>query len=560
MILELRVKNFAVISETNIEFREGFNVLTGETGAGKSLIIDALLTIAGRGSADFLRKGSEQAVVEALFTTNEVLRSTFHELEGEDFISLKKVIHSNGKTKQYINGTFTSQSRIKELFGRLLHVYGQNETKDLYDEAYQRELFDLYCENQNLLTALKELLVEARQRKKALLEIEEKEKTRGKELDYIEYQISEIRNAALHDDDEEERLLGLRQRLLARERILKNLYSVYELIYGGDVNAFDLLSEANKLFSELGSEESFFCESQEELKGVAETLKYRAMEIKSFIEKLETTEEDIDAIEARLDIIFKLKKKYGGSIKEIKAFLQELEVRWEALKNIEHKKEGIERELAMSREKIMEAANKLTEIRKERCKAFEEKVKKELIQLGMPKAEFKVMFNVQSFEKAEDMPFFGKEGVQFLFSSHTGEELKPLSKIASGGELSRVMLAVKNIIPREASMTVIFDEVDVGVGGKTAEMIGRKLKEISQHHQVICITHLPQVAIFGDVHLKVEKGEKDGRIDIIVKDLKEEERVMEITRMLGGDRTSKGVEYAKELLEKATFRGKGGVV
>lgn len=551
MIQELHVKNFALINDARIEFGEGFNVLTGETGAGKSLLIDALLVIAGRGGTDFIRTGCEEAVLEAVFMTSQELKSSFDEIGEEDFISLRKVLSKNGKTKQYINGNFVSQTRIKELFGRLLHVYGQSETKDLYEEAYQRELYDLFCDNKDVLKKLKEAIFEARQYKKTLDELSEKELSRAKELDFLEYQINEIKSANLLDDNEEELLKDIKLRVQSREKILKNLDTVYNMLYAGEANIFDSLSQTNKIVSELKLNEPFFNETTEELKNAAETVKNRAIQIKAFIEELEGSEEDINKIEERLDTIYRLKKKYGNSIKEIKALLKELEGRFEELKNIEVSRAKIEEELEKSREKVVRFAESLSKKRGAFKERFSEGVQKELTQLGMPKCVFRVILNPTDFKYPEDITTAGCETVQFLFSSHIGEEPKPLSKIASGGELSRVMLAVKNIIPRESSMTVIFDEVDAGVGGNTAEMLGKKLKEISKHHQVLCITHLPQVAVFGEHHFKVEKNEKNGKLEIKVKRLDEKERLAEITRMLGGGKTSKGMEYAEELINKA---------
>lgn len=555
MILELHVKNFALINDARIEFGEGFNVLTGETGAGKSLLIDALLVIAGRGGTEFIRTGCEEAILEATFATSDELKASYEEIGDEDFISLRKVLLKSGKSKQYINGNFVSQSRIKEVFGRLLHVYGQSETKDLYEEAYQRELFDLFCDNKELLRNLKDAVLEARQKKKALNDILEKEATRLKEMDFLEYQINEIKSANLQDDMEEEHLKEARIRLQSREKILTNLGNVYELLYAGESNAFDLLSQSNRMVGELKLDENFFTETIEEIKQISENIKNRAIQIKAYIEELEGSDEDINKIEERLDVIYRLKKKYGNSIREIKTVAEDLEKRLEVLKNIEISKAKTEEELQKSREKVIHFAGALSKKRQALTDNFGESVQKELTELGMPKCVFRIELNQVDFTNPEDMPLTGKETVNFYFSSHSGEEAKPLNKIASGGELSRVMLAVKNIIPRERSMTVIFDEVDTGVGGKTAEMLGKKLKEISRHHQVLCITHLPQVAVFGEHHFKVEKTEKRGKLDIAIKRLNDSERVMEITRMLGGDRESKGMEYAEELLKKAIVSG-----
>ncbi len=551
MILELHVRDFALIKDVRIEFEKGFNVLTGETGAGKSLMIDALLAIAGKGSPDFVRSGCEQAVVETIFSCDDSVKALFEEIGEEDFISLRKVISKSGKTKQYINGNFVSQARMKELFGRLLHVYGQSETKDLYDESYQRELYDLYCDTKEALKALKEALLETKMNKKAVAELVEKEASRIKEIDFLEYQINEIRAANLCDDNEEEHLIEIRNRLLARTKVIKNMGTAFNLLYAGEANVFDMLSQAGRLVSELNMEDKFFLTMEEGLKDVAEKTKDIALQIKSFTEELENSEEDINRVEGRLDLIYRLKKKYGGTISEIRRFLVEQEKRLEELKNIDVKKDAILKALDAGRDKVVKIADSITEKRKKVKETFEKIVSRELTQLGMPKAVFKVNLIRQETEFPEDISLNGREVVQFLFSSHSGEEPKPLSKIASGGELSRVMLAIKNVIPKEPSMTVIFDEVDAGVGGKTAEMLGRKLREISAHHQTICITHLPQVAVFGEKHFKVEKTDKGNSVDIEVKSLNRDERIEEITRMLGGDSGSKGAEYAAELLKKA---------
>lgn len=552
MILEVHVKNFAVMKEAKVEFGADFNVLTGETGAGKSLLIDAILVIAGRGGSDFVRKGCECATVEAVFSANNSLKATFEEIGDDDFISLRKVIYNNGKTKQYINGNFVNQTKIRDLLNKLLHVYGQNETKDLYDEAYQRELYDIYCNNQVLIEALKDHIKEARSLSKKLNELKEKEENRLKEIDLLQFQIDEIKAAMLDDENEEEKLKEIRNQLLARDRILKNSGAVYQILYAGEVNVFDMLFQANKFVSELEKDGlPLFIETSQELKDISEMIKNRSLILKSYIEELENTENDINRIEERLDLIFKLKKKYGASIAEIKNYLQLQERRLEELKNIEIYEKQTETELNISREKLLDIAKKLTNERLANKNKFEETIRHELAELGMTKSVFKVVFKEDKFDNPEDISYKGAETIQFLFSSHSGEDPKPLGKIASGGELSRVMLAIKNTIPREDAMTIIFDEIDTGIGGKTAEILGKKLKDISKRHQVICITHLPQVAVWGSNHYKVEKVEREDRLDVEVKKLSDTEHLEEITRMLGGEKGSKGMEYAKELINKA---------
>lgn len=550
MLLELRVKNFAIINEALINFEDGFNVLTGETGAGKSLLVDALLIFFYRGGAEYIRSGEERAFVEAYFEMEEDLKKEFEELEGEDAIVLKKVLQRDGKTKSYINGSFSTQNRVSSLLERLLHIYGQSEERELYNADYHLELFDIFSGVSSKKEELSKLVKKGREIRRELEELLSKEREREKEIDFLSYQIEEIEKAMLSDDNEEEMLKHRRDILQSRERMISNLSKVYEYLYAGEESVFDKLSFSEKALLELPLNGTEIEKLPSELAIRKEDIKGFSIEIKDFIDKLSEEEGNLDEIEERLNVLFKLKKKYGGTISEIKSYLENIQKRLEVLKNIDIYKGDIEKKLEEIRKNITTVAKDLSSKRIALKSDFEKKIIAELKDLGMEKADFEVKMEKANNKFPEDMSEKGDERIEFYFSAHKSEEKKPLNKIASGGELSRIMLAIKNVIPMEKKRTFIFDEVDSGVGGLTAEMIGRKLKQISKRHQVLCITHLPQVASFADNHITVEKKEINGKIEVLVKRVEGEERIDEITRMLGGDKKSKGREYAVEILKK----------
>ncbi len=548
MLYQLRVKNFAIINSAEVTFEEGLNVLTGETGAGKSLLVDALLIFFYRGGADFVRTGEEKAIVEAVFEREEMLLD-FEEVDEEQII-LKKVIQKDGKSRNYINDSLTTQTRLTSLLEKLLHIYGQSEERELYNAEYHLEMFDLYCNVEKLREELSNLLKKAKEIRRELDEIISKVKEREKEIDFLSFQIEEIENANLNDDKEEEHLKQKKEILMLREKIIKNLSIAYQYLYEGDCSVYDNISKSERLVSDLPLEGTEIEKLGRELETKREEIKSYSLEIKNFIEKVSEETLPLEEIEERLNIIYKLKKKYGNSISEIKKTSVELKERLERLKNLDVYKGDIEKRLNNLREEIKRVMDQLSKIRLEKKEVFEKQVVKELKDLGMEKADFQVVIKKIATSYPEEMSEKGDELIEFYFTAHRSEEIKPLNKIASGGELSRIMLAIKNTIPKEKKRTLIFDEVDSGVGGLTAEMIGRKLKEISKRHQVLCITHLPQVAVFGDNHITVEKTEINGRIEVSIRKVVGEDRVNEITRMLGGDIKSKGRDYALELLRK----------
>ncbi len=550
MLIGLRVRNFAIIENVELDFTESFNVLTGETGAGKSLIIDAILALMGRGSGNYVRAGCDRAEIEAIFSNNKILKEYSDFVGEEDLLIIKKIIFSNGKSKQYLNDSFVTQTRIKEVLQRLIHVYGQSEAKDLYDTAYHTKLYDIYCDNEYLKDSLKKLITEGRRIKKDLVAMEEEEQKRLQEIDFLKFQIDEIERANITSVDEDKELEHKRNILQNKEKILRGIGEVYNLLYGSEGSIYDLLSRALKILASIPDRYGKIEEHEKDLYGVLDVVKICSNDFNDFISKLEFDSDDINEIEVRLDTLNKLKRKYGGSLDSVINYLSDAKGRLERLENLEMEKTELINNLKAIRVRIENISTNLTQRRQKFINDFENKIINQLKDLGMAKSEFKVMLNDVRIDNPEDTPFYGKESVEFYFAAHGGEPIKPLSNIASGGELSRIMLAIKNVIPKEEKMTIIFDEIDSGVGGKTGEMLGKKLKEISSHHQVICITHLPQVAVWADKHIKINKDESGERVKVIVTELDEEARVFEIARMLGGNISEKGLEYSKEMINK----------
>jgi DNA repair protein RecN (Recombination protein N) len=550
MLLELKVKNFAIIKDVRVEFSKSFNVLTGETGAGKSLIIDALLALMGRGDSSFVRSGEDFAEIEAIFSIDDTQIEEQYELNGEDFICIKKIIQANGKSRQYINDSFVTQAKVKEILQRLLHVYGQSEAKELYDASYHSQLYDIYCNNVELKSQLRELINKARAIKKDLLAVLEDEQKRQQEIELLKYQIEEIEKANIVSSDEEIELQQKRLLLQNREKILRALSEVYNFIYSSEHSAYDLISKCVKILSNVSTDDNVIIKCEEELRNTLQVFKGLAENISNHINFLEFGDMDINAVEARLDLFSRLKRKYGETLEEVNKYAQKARARLEKLQNLEIEKADLEKALEEKRNEITRLCRAITEKREKHLLEFSKNIEKELKDLGMPKCVFHVELKKVEAKYPEDLSYNGMEYVEFYFASHKGEPPKPINMIASGGELSRIMLAIKNVIPKEKEMTVIFDEVDSGVGGKTGEMLGMKLKEISKHHQVICITHLPQVAVWADRHIKIEKDESGKRVMVNVNILDGEERLYEIARMLGGNVTEKGIEYAKELISK----------
>lgn len=561
MLVDFRVKNFALIDELEINFAAGLNVLTGETGAGKSIIIGALdILLGARASTDLIRKGKESAYIEAAFEPerleqiNEYLEEAGIETD-PDLLILSREIRQNGNNRNRINGQLVTASMIKGVSKYLVDIHGQHEHQRLLDSSSQLNLLDEFIgqEKEELLLRIKDLYQEQNkiEEELAALDIDEGEKAR--ETDLLKYQIQEIQDAALKDNELEELEQDLKI-LTNLEEINAVVASMYKSIQGDDYSNIEgIMSQIVSFLKDLED----LKELDGELAGFYNILNdiYYQLEELSFSlnnyhGKLEFDPEKLERVEKRLSLITSLQRKYGQTIEEIRNYQEEMEKRLEFLLA----QDKLLAELTKRKEKILEEyyyyARKLSELRKTRALELEEVIATELADLAMNNTIFKVVFT----EKSPSID--GIDKVEFLIAPNPGEDLKPLGKIASGGELSRIMLALKTIIAHVDQVdTLIFDEVDTGVGGKVAQKMAEKLALIGKQRQVLCITHLPQIASMGDKHFFIEKRQEENRTYTRIYDLNNEERRAEIARMLGGFMlTDTTVRHAEEMLVMAEVK------
>lgn len=545
MIKFLRIKNLATIEDIEINLDQGFSILTGETGAGKSIIIDSIRLILGeKGSPDLIRTGKSEASVEAIFELPD---------KEKEELFIQRQVSSEGGGKAYINGILAPIKKLKEMSNSLADIYGQND-----------HIFLLYLENHlNYLDfytdahALKEeVFLEAQELKKLMRlkkELEAKERERHQRLDFLEFQIKEIEKAELKQGEEEE-LLYERNILKNAEKITSLVERALDLSYAQENSIFPLLAKLQNVVHELGSFDKTFSETEEVINQFSITVRELSDFLIKFKERQATAPEKLEQLEEHLSLIEKLKRKYGSTVAEVLLYLEKIKNEYKDLLESQEKLADIEVEIERKFSDYKAKAEKLSRLRREGVKKLEKQIEKEIALLGMKKAKFQIKIETiaPSANEMEKVRENGTEDVEFLISPNPGEELRPLRKIASGGELSRVMLALKTIgKEREFLKTLIFDEIDSGIGGKTAEFIASKLKDLSKQHQVICITHLPQIASFALHHYRIDKKIEKERTFTTVKRLNFEERVTEIARLISGSLiTETALQNAREILNR----------
>jgi len=566
MLRELHIRDFALIEEISVEFSGGFNVLTGETGAGKSIIIDALAFLLGaRAQSEQLRSGAPEAIIEGIFDPppfrkfQDLMEAEGLSLDLEQFLFIRRHLLQDGKHKAYINGTLASLSLLRSLGDNLSDIQGQHQSQSLLQSRRQLELLDAYAGHQEKVGRLQGAYQRLQKINKELGESRNAgEMAQRKE--FLGFQRSEIEAAHLREGEEEEiaterAVLANAEKLfqmceVALGKICNDPGSVLDAIFSATASLKGGVSIDNRLTSPL-----------EALQLATIQLEEASAFLKAYQGKIDFDPNRLEELEMRLSTIAKLKRKYGGTISEILAYHQEI------LRQMEEIEGLVEREarLASERQALYQAMGQLaleiSQTRREAAISMGEEVQKELRQLGMPQAIFEVA--VSDLEDPTGELLIGDrryqpsprgiDGIDFLFSSNPGENRKPLSKIISGGELSRVVLALKTVLASlDEIPTLVLDEVDVGISGSMAEVIGKKLTSFGMQRQVLCITHLAQIAAFGDTHFQVQKGEQGGRTVAKVKRLKEAERVNEIARMLGNTGSSKTpILHATEILSQA---------
>lgn len=550
MLKTLHIENVAVIEKSDIEFNSGFTVLTGETGSGKSIIIDSIQLVLGeRASRDMIRSNAKSAYVSAVLSIqspliDNLLNEYGIEKEEDDTILIEREFSIDGKSTCRINGRQVALSVIKAIGSQLINIHGQHNNQSLLNPETHISYLDRFAKNENIYIAYKKLYEKLNKIQKEIKEIEKNESDKEKRLDFLRFQINEIESADLIVGEEEE-LKEKRLVLMNSVKLAEATELAYKNLYSGEFNASSLFGEAISDLNTVLKYSKKISEIAANITDLSYNLDDYIEELRDFKDSIDFDQGNLDRIEERLDIIHRLKKKYGNSIEEILDFLDKANAE---LSNIELSEERLNKlidEEKNVRLELNKASEALSESRIKSAEILNKKVIEELKFLDMEKINFQV-----SIVKSESFNPSGQDNVEFLISTNTGEPLKPLAKIASGGELSRIMLSIKNVLSEEEDIdTQIFDEVDSGVSGKTAQKIGIKLKQISKGRQIICITHLAQIACIADYHYLIKKEEANGRTYTKVSKLSMEGRKYELARIMGGiEITELNLKNAEELL------------
>lgn len=554
MIQELTVQDFAIISNLTIPFREGMTVLTGETGAGKSIIIDAMGLIAGgRGSIDYIRDGAEKCRIEGSFfvSDNEDV-ATFLEKNGiepsDGQLVIQREIYRTGRNNCRINGQLVTTKILREIGPYIVDIHGQNEHQELMHVSNHLHLLDQYGMKQlgNELTVYQEKFKNYMSLKEHVNHLLNNEKEFVQRMDMLTFQYKEIESAQL-TDGEEEALIEERRKLINFQKIMDSLKKTYQYLDNEELNAVTLSGAAMTEMEQIETIDEEYSETTELLRTAYYSLQEATGRVSSSLEQLEMDDERLIVIENRLDVIRQLKRKYGDSVGEILEYFKGIsEELSEELGNTTDVNKLTEK-LEQDKNELNKLAKNISQIRHSVANVLEKNIMKQLASLYMEQAIFKVNF-IET-----ELTINGLDKIEFYLSTNVGESPKPLTKIVSGGELSRIMLALKTIFSATQSVTsIVFDEVDTGVSGRVAQAIAEKIHQIGKYSQVLCITHLPQVAAIADTQYFIRKVVKDNRTQTIVNELTKTERVNEIARMLSGaDVTELTKEHAKELLALA---------
>ena len=548
MLSLLHIENIAVIEQSDISFNKGFNVLTGETGAGKSIVIDAISAILGeRAYRDMIRTGTTKASVRAVFTDVPEL-AWFQEngVEYDPETVIQREVYLDGKNVCRVNGCLVSVSILRKLGIQLINIHGQHDSASLFDENNHLQFLDDFADNEDLRRDYEEKYhaVADLRREIQRLTMDEGEKLRRMET--LRFQIQEITKAEL-EAGEDEALEERRKLLQNAEKLSNGMDAAVECLYGGDDTdgAATLLMQAERELQRLSRYTASFEALHERVADLMYQVQDIAEEVKDARDDLSYSADELEQIESRLDVIHKLRRKYGATCADILEYLEQAEKELDEIEFADDHMERLKRKCSQAEKTAWDAANALRQNRMDKAREMENRILEELSQLDMPRVQFSCQFTQQELTPN------GADAVAFYMSANAGEALKPMSKVASGGELARIMLAMKNVLAQKDKVaTLIFDEVDTGVSGRAAQKVAEKLKAVSVNKQVLCVTHLPQIAAMGDTHMLIAKSERDGRTYTTVTPLDFEGRKLELARIMGGAKiTQTTLESAAEMLK-----------
>lgn len=550
MLLGLTLKNFTIIEDLSVSLSSGLNIITGETGAGKSIIVDAINIILGdKAPAENIKTGKEEAHIEALFdiskdeTIKERLATSGFDIKSGELL-IKRIIYRNSRSRVFINGSLSTLTLLSTITQGLVDIFSQHEHQSLLREDNHLKIVDDFGKTGDEASHLRDIYQYYSSIKKELDDLEQSKKDKVEKEDYLKFQLNEIENAAL-TIGEDERLGEEKLKLVNAERLEASASSAYEELYEKENSVLGTLQKLSNDFKEIAKIDPKLNEVAESIEKGMLQLEEAAFSIRDYTTELSSDSQTLEVIEDRIHLINSLKRKYGDTIEQIIQKRDEIE---QEVSNIENFDERV-RLLSEESEKVMgellQLARTLSKTRKQSSKKLSEMLEQELKEVGIKGGKFHIQFNDKVISSS------GIDAVSFLFSANPGEDPKPLNKVASGGELSRIMLVLKEVIARvEGGSVIIFDEADSGVGGAIAEAVGQKIRNLSRSYQVICITHLPQVAKFADSHLSVSKTHNDNKTQVTIKNLDENERVVELARMIGGfNITQKTLDTAQEMLK-----------
>lgn len=556
MLNELSIKNFAIIDELHLTFDEGLNVITGETGAGKSIIIGAAgLLLGDRAMTEMIRTQADTATVEAVFdiSSNKPLKDKITTMGFPDSgeLIIRRVISHSGKNRAFINGQAATLMNLSAVSEMLINICGQHEHQVILNAENHIDILDEFGGCLSVRGAYEEIFNRYQQIRAQIERLKDLNKSREEKADLFKFQLKEIQD--IDPQPTEDTALADEKKILVNAQKLTDCASrSYDLLYGDRDCAIVKIKEIQQQIKEIRKIDSSLKIAEADIESSFVTLQETALALRDYSKSLFFDAVRLEAIEERLELLNRLKRKHGGSLEAVLSKKREIEASLKTVFSLEEELEKLNEEQEKIKDVLRQDALKLSRMRKQAAEKLKDAVEKEIRALNMPRASFSVNFK-QHDDAAEIFGPKGIDEIEFYLSANKGEDAKPLNKVASGGELSRIILALKNVLSSTGSVSsIIFDEVDNGIGGAVAEIVGRKLKEVSAKHQVICITHLPQIACFGEKHLYVSKKVVKGRTITSVHELDHEQKIEEMSRMLGGiDVTPTTREHAREMLHNA---------
>lgn len=562
MLKSLTVWNFALLEHVQVEFQPGLNILTGETGAGKSILIDSLGAVLGaRMSADMVRSGCDWLRVEAVFSLEDESLG-LHELltqqaidDADKELIITRQLTRAGRSTALVNGCHVTLAVLRQIGAYLVDIHGQNENLALLKEENQFHLLDGYDSDvSEALAAYECVYREWREKKKAYAEKQQASREYAQRLDMLHWQDKEISEANLKPGEDEQLEADIRK-LSHAEKIVGSVEESYQLLEGGGGNGLGVLpalSQVKKDLEEIGRFDDALQNAQKMVEEAYISLQEASYELRDYGESVEFSPERLDQLQSRMDVIYRLCKKYGATLEDVLAHQAKVEQELSEIENYDEDIAALEKEIAALEEKLGQKADALTKLRMAAAQDLSAAIEEQLFALGMPKARFHIRV-----EQAEDYGANGRDDVAMFFSANPGEAEKPLQKVASGGELSRIALAIKTVASsRDSSVpSMVFDEIDTGIGGRTAQMVAERIALVAQYKQVLCITHLPQIACMADAHLYISKRTVEGTTATQIRPLSERERISEIARMASGaDMTTASLDNAREMVSHAKMK------